>query len=89
MAVKNKQNPAINENSLNDTGSEQDSESERKSTFTYKTAKSKSGAVAKHCPFENCKSKLVSGPNWSRHLRDIHNSDKSKAPTNCKGDECS
>ena len=81
--------PALNENTLNDSGSEQDSQSERQSTFTSKTAKSKSGAVAKHCTFENCISKRVPGNHWSRHLRKIHNGDKSKAPTNCKGTECS
>lgn|SRR5574343_203065 len=55
-------------------------------------AKSKSGAVHKHCLLGNCGGKRLGGTNWAPHMKSMHPGEDGKkegvAFDRCTGDSC-
>ena len=60
------------------------------SMISAMTSKSKSGAVNKHCNDIKCGAKLISGINWSTHVKRVHGGeeDAKKNFTSCIGLDC-
>lgn len=66
-------------------------DTETESSISIVTNKTKSGAVNKHCMRKKCEGKLISGYNWSKHLKKVHDGATficNKDYYYCSGDEC-